>query len=94
MRTGSVILRVKSDYTSWIDHLLDQEEATGKRTYVPVRADLSDLISQIEYCEKHSDECKAIADRAKEFAERAMTMSYVINAVEAVMWKLKVRDFK
>ena len=89
MRTGSVILRVKSDYTSWIDHLLDQEEATGKRMYVPVRADLSDLISQIEYCEKHSDECKAIADRAKEFAERAMTMSYVINAVEAVMWKLK-----
>ncbi len=89
MRTGSVILRVKSDYTSWIDHLLDQEEANGRRMYVPVRADLSNLISQIEYCDKNSDECKAIAERAKQFAEQAMTLSYVVNAVEAVMWKLK-----
>jgi len=89
MRTGSVILRVKSDYTSWIDHLLDQEEANGRRMYIPVRADLSNLISQIEYCETHSEECKAIAERAKQFAERAMTLSYVVNAVEAVMWKLK-----
>ena len=88
MRTGSVILRVKSDYTSWIDHLMNQENLEGNRLYVSVKADLSDLISQIEYCDQHSEECQLIAERALKFAESVMTQSYVVNAFEAVLWKL------
>lgn len=88
MRTGSLILRVKSDYVSWIDHLMDQEEKEGNALYVSVKSDLSDLISQIEYCNQHSEKCRLIAERAMNFAETVMTQSYVINAFESVMWKL------
>ena len=88
MRTGSLILRVKSEYISWIDHLLDQEHGRGNQTYISVKSDLSDLINKIEYCEKHSEECRLIAERATQFAEKVMTPSFVINAFESVVWKL------
>lgn len=88
MRTGSLILRVKSDYRSWLDHVFEEYEARGERMFVSVRADLSDLISKIEYCNSHSEECRLIAERGARFAEMAMTPAYVVNAIEAVMWKL------
>lgn len=35
--------------------------------YVPVRDDLSDLLSQVEWCRDHRSECAAIGRRAKAF---------------------------
>ena len=89
MQTGSLILRVKSDYTSWVDHLLDDEEKKGNRLYISVRPDMSDLIDQIKFCETHDDECRRMAKSAADFSKTAMTSAYVINAIESVMWKLK-----
>lgn len=59
MATGSLILRVESDYTSWLDHILKPNVH-----YIPVKSNLSDLIEKIEYCIKNDDKCKEIAKNA------------------------------
>lgn len=63
MATGSLILRVESEYTSWLDHILKPNVH-----YIPVKSDLSDLVEKIEWCIKNDDKCKTIAENACKIA--------------------------
>lgn len=72
MLTGSLILRVKSDYTIWADHLLQE----GKH-YVGVSSDLSDLNSVLDWCEQNDAKCKKIAEQGRRIAEKMLTKEFL-----------------
>lgn len=84
MMTGSLILKVEGPYTLWIDHLLKP----GKH-YIPVKADLSDLLEVMEWCKSHDDKCKKIALAGYEFAKKALTKDYIDASFAKVLWALK-----
>jgi len=79
MRTGSLILRVKSEYTSWVDHLLKD----GVH-YISVKDDLSDLVEKIKFCKEN--DCSEIARNGMEIANQLLTKSVVVGAFENIIW--------
>jgi len=83
MLTGSLILKVKGDYTLWIDHLLKP----GKH-YIEVKEDLSDLEEKVEWCKAHDEECKKIAQSSLKFAKKALTKEYINASFAKVLWNL------
>lgn len=54
------------------------------RHYVPVAADLSDLVERIEWCRGHTDECRAIASAGQALA-LAMTPAEEVRRTVAVI---------
>ena len=81
MATRSLILRVKSNYTSWFDHLIGPDEH-----YVEINADLSNLLEKIEWCKMNDRLCSQMAERAFLFARKALTYSYVKNAFQKLVY--------
>jgi hypothetical protein len=81
MLTGSLILRVDSPYTSWVDHLIQPN-----KHYILVRPDLSDLVEKIQWCIKHDNKSREIANNGYEFAKKALQLDYVKNAFEKILW--------
>ncbi len=63
LRLGCCVLRVESQWHQWFaDRLI------AWKHYVPVAADLSDLVERAEWCFAHPMECSAIARRGASFA--------------------------
>ena len=83
MLTGSLILRVTSQYTSWVDHMIQH-----KVHYVPVKADLSDLLDVIRWCKKNDDKCQEIARNGMEFARSILSKKYIQSYLQNMMWSL------
>lgn len=83
MLTGSLILRVDSEYTSWVDHLL-----IPNKHYVIVRPDLSDLVEKINWCIKHDNKSAEIARNGLEFARKIFRHGYLKNAFEKIFWEV------
>jgi hypothetical protein len=72
MLTGSLILRVESEYTIWADHLLK----SGVH-YISIKPDLSDLEMKVKWCLNNDSECKKIANQALKFATKVLTKDYL-----------------
>jgi hypothetical protein len=72
MLTGSLILRVKSEYTIWADHLLQKD-----KHYVEVNSDLSNLNEVLEWCYANDSKCKRIAENGRKFAQKVLTKEYL-----------------
>jgi hypothetical protein len=83
MLTGSLILRVKSPYTLWVDHVLKP----GVH-YVEVKEDLSDLQEVFEWCKAHDEEARNIARAGFEFAQHALTRDFINGTFAKILWKL------
>lgn len=83
MLLGSVILLVDGPFTLWYDSGLKAYEH-----YVPVKADLSDLASQIEWCRKNDDKCAAIATKARLLASRLLTKRAVVASFAKTLWSI------
>jgi hypothetical protein len=83
MLTGSLILRVTSQYTSWVDHMLEHMVH-----YVPVKADLSDLLDVIRWCERNDDKCKEIAQNGMNFARSILNKTYIQSYMKNALWSL------
>jgi len=81
MTTGSLILKVKGPYILWVDHLLKD-----KQHYVEVAEDLSDLESVMQWCRDHDSECREIARRGMEFAQKALTKEFVDASFAKILW--------
>ena len=71
MLTGSLIIRLKSDYTIWADHLLQE----GKH-YVSI-SDLSELNGMMDWCAENDSKCKKIAEQGRRFAEKVLTKEFL-----------------
>ena len=83
MLTGSLILRVTSQYTSWVDHMLQH-----KVHYVPVKADLSDLLDVIRWCKKNDEKCQEIARNGMEFARSILSKKNIQSYLQNALWSL------
>ena len=74
---NSVILLVKSQWKVWYTDMLKEYVH-----YVPVEYDLSNLISQIEWCKTHDKECKKIAKNAQIFFETYINKKGIFDYLE------------
>ena len=84
MLTGSLILKVKGVFTLWTDHILED----GVH-YIGIKADLSDLQEKLNWCKHHDKECRAIAKKGLEFAQKALTPDYINASFVKLLWSLK-----
>lgn len=83
LRLNSVLLLVKSDYKLWFsDWLVEYEH------YVPVNADLSNIISQIEWCRANDEQCKQIAKNAVVFYEKYLSNEKIIEFIASQLNKI------
>ena len=69
--TGSLILRVAG--TSAGRHIWLDEYLEPMVHFLPIASDLSDLESQITWAERHPNECKDMASRARDLGTRLLT---------------------
>ena len=83
MLTGSLILRVTSQYTSWVDHMMQH-----KVHFIPVKADLSDLLDVIRWCRQNDDKCREIANNGMEFARSILSKKYIQSYFQNELWSL------
>jgi len=81
MATGSLILRVTSQYKSWVDHMIKH-----MTHYVPVKADLSDLLGVIQWCKKNDAKCREIAKAGMEFAKSVLSEAYIKGYIKQLLW--------
>jgi hypothetical protein len=74
MSTGSVLLRVMSEYTSWAEQYLVENEH-----YIAIDADLSNLKMKMEWCMKNPRKCKEISERAQHLARTLLSRDFLDN---------------
>lgn len=86
MATGSLILRVKSQYLSWAEEYLLENVH-----YVSIKPDLSNLKEVIEWCLKNDHKCKIIANNARKLATTILTSSFIENYFYKVFWKFELK---
>ena len=80
LRTGSLILRVESEYTGWIDTML-----IPSKHYLPIKADLSDLEEKVKWCRANDEECAKIAKAGLELALQISGRKYLEDALRKTM---------
>jgi len=83
MSYNSVILLVESKYKIWFSHLLEPY-----KHYIPIKSDLSDLISQIEWCRKNDKKCEEIASNAKNFYDKYLSKDGILDYLQSLFIKL------
>lgn len=83
MLTKSLILRVKSEYIHWIDHLIRPGEH-----YIEVKSDLSNLQTKLNWCKNNDAECKQIALNAYNFAKSVLDKEYIDESISKLLWKV------
>jgi hypothetical protein len=74
LASGSTLLMVESAWEQWLAAGLEPF-----RHFVPVRADLGDLVERIEWCRANDDACRDIAREAAAYAERAVTFPAAVR---------------
>ena len=72
MLTGSLILRVKSNYIHWADHLLKEGVE-----YKYISSDLSDIEQVVLWCISHDDICKEIANNSTNIAKLLISSTFI-----------------
>lgn len=81
---NSVIFIVDSEYKLWFQNLLKPY-----KHYIPIKADLSDLIDRIKWAKSHDKECEEIAKNAKQFYNTYLQKEGVLNYLQELIGKLK-----
>lgn len=84
LSTGSVVLKVNSNYTLWYSHLLHPYVH-----YVPIQSDLSDLYTQIQWCKEHDQECQQIALNAQQFYNTYLGKEYMMDYLQGLLYSIK-----
>ena len=74
---NSVVLVVDSSYKLWFSNMIEPYVH-----YVPVKHDLSDLISQIQWCIDNDKKCKKIAETARQFYLDFLSKDGVFNYLQ------------
>ena len=87
MRTGSLILRVKSEYTSWFDHLIKPNVH-----YILINADLSNLEERIQWCIENDKKCEVVAKNSLSFATTMLDETIIKKYFQKILWSLSNYD--
>ena len=87
MKMGILVLKVESLYTNanqlWFFPMIKEYVH-----YVPVKADLSDLKQQIDWCREHDDECRKIAENSFEFYEKYLSINPILDYWQLILSKI------
>jgi hypothetical protein len=83
LSAGSVILLVNSKWKMWYYDLLKPY-----KHYIPVHQDLSDLFTQIKWCQDHDDLCAQIAVNAKRFYDKYLSSDSILDFWQIRLWDL------
>jgi len=89
MQLGSVILKVDSMCVAdqmWYFPLLQPYY-----DHVPVKADLSDLQSQLEWCHSHDEECKIIAANAQTVYRKFISRDGILDYLQITCQEIAKR---
>lgn len=86
LSSGSVILLASSQWQIWYSHLL-----IPYQHYVPVKEDLSDLLSQIEWCKTNDEKCSNIAKNARLFYDKYLGIKGILDFLQKELWELSAR---
>jgi len=81
---GSVVLLVKSQWKIWYSDLL-----VPYKHYVPVKTDMSDLITQIKWCRENDEECEQIAKNSLEFFNTNLQKKGAMDYLQKTLVDLK-----
>lgn len=84
LKSGCTILLVQSKYRLWFSHLL-----IPYTHYVPIKEDLSDLISKIKWCKKHDNKCRKIAENAGAFYDKYLSKEGILDYLQNLFFALK-----
>jgi hypothetical protein len=85
LATRSVVLKVASEWKVWYE-----DKLTEYIHFVPVKSDLSDLLTQIQWCKEHDDECRQIALNAREFYDTFLCRKGVLDSLQTLFTDLAV----
>jgi hypothetical protein len=77
---GSVVLLVQSKWELWIHKLIKPYIH-----YIPIKADLSDLIEKIQWCMDNDDECQRIVRNARCFYETYLSKNAVLDYMQMIL---------
>jgi hypothetical protein len=75
MQTGSVIFKVRGQYTVWYE-----DKLVHRKTVIEVKEDLSDLEEQYNWCIQNDKKCQKIAERAVKLSKKLLTLDSVNSA--------------
>lgn len=81
---GCCILKADSMYKLWYSELLEPMVH-----YVPVNADLSNLVEKIEWCRNNDDKCKQIAVNARAFYVQYLQKDGALDYLQKLITDLK-----
>ena len=80
--SGSVVLKQESEWEQWYyRHLKPYVH------YVPVRPDFSNLGEQLQWCRYHPEQCKKIAENAKQFVRKRLSWDQAVHDMQNMLWK-------
>lgn len=83
---GCCILMVESaeKWKMWFSDLLEPYVH-----YIPVKANLEDLIDQMKWCLKNDNKCKVVAQNALNFYNKYLTKRGVLDNLQKTLFRLK-----
>jgi hypothetical protein len=84
---GSVVLIPKSNYYLWFSYLL-----VPYTHFVPIKEDLSDLISQIKWCINNDSKCKEISNNALNFFNKYLTEKGIFDYMQKVLSQISFKS--
>jgi hypothetical protein len=84
--SGSVVLLAESQWQMWYYPFLKPYEH-----YVPVKEDLGDLLSQIEWCKANDAKCQQIAKNARAFYDKYLGTRGILDFLQKELWELSAR---
>jgi DNA-directed RNA polymerase subunit E'/Rpb7 len=80
MTTGSLILRVMSEYTSWAEQFIKPNVH-----YIPVNSDLSNLQDVLDWCKTNQQKCQEIAGNALKLSRTILTADFLDNYFKMIL---------
>lgn len=73
----SLILLIESEWTTWLSKYLKPYEH-----YIPIKDDLSDLITNINWCINNDKKCKKIAKNALKFFDKYINKKSILDFIQ------------
>ena len=84
LSTQSLLLIVQSEWKVWYSDKLKPYEH-----YIPIKKDLSDLISQIEWCKLNDQKCETISTNAYNFFQTSLQKDSILDFFQSTLVNLK-----
>lgn len=84
MSFESVILLVNSEWKMWYSHMIHPWIH-----YVPVKADMSDLVEMVMWCEANQDRCQIIIQNALAFYNKYLGTKGILDYLQQTLFNIR-----